>query len=160
VVYVFLTPGNPMHASWENTVIGRARLEEAALRLETNSRERADTLRARVEAACGGLLRHRVREHADPLSPPRLRAAASSPPAPPPPEAEQLVLEFKRRHYADWLDHALPALGGQSPREAVRTAQGRNAVDVLLKDMENREQRGPGTQAFDFADLRRELGLE
>ena len=158
-VYVFLTPGNAMHASWENTVIGRACLEEAALRLETNSRERADALRARVEAACGGLLRHRAREHADPLSP-RVRAPRrDSPPGPPPPEAESLLLDFKRRHYAEWPDQPLPALGGLSPREALRTARGREVVDLLLKHMENLERRSSGESAFDFGPLRRRLGL-
>jgi hypothetical protein len=159
-VYVFSVAGNRMHASWDNTLIGRASLSGAALRLETNSRERADALRARVEAACDGLLRHRAREHADPLSPPVRAARRDVPPEPPPPEAQQLLLDFKRRHYAEWLDHALPALGGQSPREAVRTAQGRDAVDVLLKDMENHEQRHAGPDAFDFAEFRRKLGLE
>jgi hypothetical protein len=159
-VYVFLTPGNARHSTWENTLIGRARLSDAALRLETNSRERADALRARVDAACGGLLRHRAREHTDPLSP----AVAAGPPGPlaeaPPPEAELLLLDFKRRHYAEWLDQAIPALGGLSPREAVRTAQGRGAVDVLLKDMENHEHRAAGQDAFDFSSLRRELRLD
>lgn len=159
-VYVFSTPSNRMHASWETTLIGRACLERAGLRVETNSRERADTLRARVEAACGGLLRHRAREHVDPLSPPVQAAVSDVPPPPPPPEAEQLLLDFKRRHYAQWLDQALPALGGRSPREAVRTAQGRDAVDVLLKDMENHEQRHSGPDAFDFGVLRQKLGLE
>lgn len=160
-VYVFASPGNRMHASWENTLIGRVCVEGAALRLETNSRERADALRARVESACEGLLRHRIREHSDPLSPPVRSAAASAPPdEPPPPEAEQFILEFKRRHYAEWPDEALPALGGQSPREAVRTARGRDAVDVLLKDMENHEQRSSGQNAFDFSELRRELRLD
>ncbi|MEN8182082.1 MAG: SEC-C domain-containing protein [Myxococcota bacterium] len=159
-VYVFLTPGNPLHAAWENTVIGRALLSDATLRLETNSRERADALRGRVEAACGGLIRHRAREHADPLSPAVAAATPDLPPEAPPPEAAQLLLDFKRRHYAEWLDQALPALGGQSPREAVRTAQGRNAVDVLLKDMENHEHRASGQDAFDFRALRRELRLE
>ena len=43
-------------------------------------------------------------------------------------------------------------------REAVRTAAGRAAVDNLLKQMENQEQRAPGA-AFDFTELRREPGL-
>ena len=161
-VFVFSEQGNRMHASWDNTLVGRACLSDAGLRLETNSRERADALRARVEAACGELLRHRAREHSDPLSPP-VRAAANTArdgsSEPPPPEARQLMLDFKRRHYAEWLDHALPALDGQSPREAVRTAQGRDAVDLLLKDMENHERRHAGPAAFDFAELRQELGL-
>ena len=45
-VYVFLRPA----ASGEHLVIGQARLSDAALALETNSRERADALRERVEA--------------------------------------------------------------------------------------------------------------
>jgi len=158
--YSFLVPGNRMHASWENTVIGRAQLSETALQLETNSRERADSLRSRVEEACGGLLRHRAREHADPMSPAVAAAAKRSAPEPPPPEAEQIVLEFKQRHYADWIDQPLPALGGKTPREAAGTAQGRAAVDVLLKDMENHEQRSAGGSAFDFSGIRRELRLE
>jgi hypothetical protein len=66
----------------------------------------------------------------------------------------------RRRHYADWLDHPLPALAGKTPREAARTAQGRSAVDVLLKDMENHEQRSTRDAAFDFSTQRRELGLD
>ena len=115
LVYVFMTPGNPMHASWETTLIGRAWFAGRALRLESNSVERADALRARVEAACGDLLRHRAREHADPMSPAVTAAAPDSAPEPPPPEAEQLFLEFKQRHYQDWIDQPLPALGGKTP---------------------------------------------
>lgn len=158
--YVFLEPGNPLHTSWENTLVGRAQLDKDGLRVETNSIRRADALRARVEEACGSRIRHRVREHSDPASPSFAKRAAGPPPEPPPPEAEQLLLEFKRRHYADWLDAALPALSGQSPREAVQTAQGRSAVDVLLKDMENQEHRFSSENGFDFGQLRRELGLE
>lgn len=141
-------------------MIGRACLSDAAFRLETNSRERADVLRGRVEAACGGLLRHRVREHADPLSPGVRAAPRASPPEAPSPEAQQLLLDFKRRYYTDWLDQGLPALGGLTPREAVGTARGRGAVDVLLKEMENHEQRSAGLDAFDFTHLRRELRLD
>ena len=95
-----------------------------------------------------------------PLSPAVAESASASSTVPDSPEAAQLVLDFKRRHYADWLDTAIPALGGQTPREAMRTAKGREAVDVLLKDMENLEQRVPAGSAFDFSALRRELGLE
>jgi len=70
-----------------------------------------------------------------------------------------LLRDLERRHYADWLDQSIPALSGRTPREAVRSAAGRDAVDALLKDMENHEQRLADGAAFDFADLRRELGL-
>jgi hypothetical protein len=139
--YGFLRPGNRMHRSWDNTIVGSAWISGQALRVETNSRERADALRERIEAACGDRIRHRAREHADPLSATAPRGRRDHAPEPPPPEAEQLLLELQQRHYADWLDQPLPALRGKTPREAARTAQGRSAVDVLLKDMENREQR-------------------
>ncbi len=159
-VYSFVRPGNALHKSWDNTVIGHARISGTALLLETNSRERADALRARVEAACGEQIRHRAREHADPLSPRAAPAHRRTPPEPSGPEVEELLREWKRRYYTDWLDEALPALGGKTPREAARTAQGRNAVDVLLKDMENHEQRSAPGAAFDFSELRRALRLE
>ncbi|MCH7664514.1 MAG: SEC-C domain-containing protein [Acidobacteria bacterium] len=159
-VYVFLRPGNAQHADWDNTVVGHARLSDTALQLETNSRVRADALRERVENACGDLIRHRAREHTDPLSAKAAPAERDPAPGPTGPEVEQLLLKFKQRHYADWADQPLPALDGKTPREAVRTAQGKAAVDVLLKDMENREQRSAGGAAFDFSVLRRELRLE
>jgi len=161
-VYVFLRSGNALHKSWENTVVGHGKLLATSLQLETNSKSRADVLRARVEGVCGGLISHRAREHADPVSDKASlsvtgRDKASEPPSP---EAEQLVLEFKRRHYADWPDHPLPALDGKTPREAVQTVGGRGAVDVLLKEMENLEQRAREGASFDFSLVRSELGLE
>jgi len=159
-VYTFLRPGNPMHANWENTLIGRAQLSGSRLRLETNSRERADALRERIEAACGDRIRYRVREHTDPLSPKAALALGDTPPEPTPPEVEQMLLEFKEQHYADWVDQPLSALGDKTPRETARTARGRSAVDVLLKDMENHERRSDGGAAFDFGKIRRELRLE
>ncbi len=159
-VYVFLRSGNQQHSDWESTVLGQARVSDTTLRLESNSRQRADALRRSVEAACGERIKHRAREHADPLS----SKAETIPPdpvdEPPTPEERQLFLDFKERHYDDWLDQPLPALEGKTPREAVRTKKGRASVDVLLKDMENNEQRWQSTTAFDFSDIRRKLGIE
>jgi hypothetical protein len=158
-VFAFLRPGSPPDPGFGDTLVGRARVSDTALRLETNSRERADALRARVEAACGERIRHRVREHADPLSSKAPRPAPG--PAPePPPDAQELLLAVKRRYYAEWPDQPLPALGGQTPRAAARTARGRDAVDVLLKEMENLEHRSAGGAVFDFSEIRRALGLE
>ena len=159
--YVFLPPpaaGLPQ--SRQDTIIGHARVTDTSPRLDTNSRERADALRARVEAACGGHIRFQAREHAGPTSDaaPLLPAAPAGGPGAEPPE--EVLQEFKRRHYPEWPDHPLPALNGASPREAVRTAAGRDAVDTLLKEMENHEQRTAPRSAFDFSVLRGDLGIE
>jgi len=160
--YVFLRPKNRVHPDWENTVIGRALFAGGSMTLETNSRERADALRARLEAAFGKRIRHRDRMHHDLLSAGAGKGVSGPAPVPnpPSPEMEQLALEYKQRHYADWVDHPLPALEGKTPREAVRSPQGRTAVDVLLKDMENREQRSSQGPPFDFGEIRRRLGLK
>ena len=67
---------------------------------------------------------------------------------------------WKERHYAGWLDLPLPALCGMTPREAVRTKEGKDRVDVLLKDLENHECRLPEEERFSFSGMRRELGLD
>ena len=156
--FVFVVAGNRKHRSWDNTIVGHAEMSEARLRLETNSRKRADALRERVEAACGRLIRHRTREHADPLSDKAPRADRQ--PQSASPEHAQLVLDFKAAHYRAWLDEALPALAGKTPREAARSASGRSSLDVLLKEMENQEARVDRGEAFDFSVIRRELGLD
>jgi hypothetical protein len=158
--YVFLRPGNTMHAHWETTVIGQARLSGPKLRIETNSRERADALRRRIETACGDRIRHRVREHTDPVSPKAAHTLGDASSETASPEADRILLDYKERHYADWIDQPLPALGGKTPREMARSARGRPAVDVLLKHMENHERRSGGDAAFDFRKIRRELKLE
>ena len=61
---------------------------------------------------------------------------------------------------ASWVDEALPALGGQTPRQAVQTRDGRTEVDLLLKDFEHHEAAEPAAQRFDFSGLRAELGLD
>jgi hypothetical protein len=158
-MYVFLRPEGA--AGGEGiTVVGQAVLSKMKLMLETSSRERADTLRGRVEAACGGRIRHRAREHQDPLSSKAAAEGGGREPEPLRPEEARVIRRIKELQYATWLDDALPALGGKTPREAVRSARGREAVDVVLKDMENLEHRFHGEAAFDFASIRRELKLD
>ena len=66
------------------------------------------------------------------------------------------------QHYRGWPDTKLPALQGQTPRQAVRTAKGRATVSLILKDIENCEDRKrlAGESFYDVAELRAELGLD
>ena len=68
--------------------------------------------------------------------------------------------ELKAGHYAEWVDQPLPALGGQTPRQAMRTKRGREEVRILLKAIENYESRSPAATRFDFSALRTELRLD
>jgi SEC-C motif len=159
LVLKFLRPGNPRHASWENTVVGTVRLTDHALRIETNSVKRADLLRGRVEEACGARIRWRARDHADPEVMMRDAPKKRAPREERPPELSEVVRQVKAKHYASWLDTRIPALDGRTPRQAMKTARLRAKLDVLLKELEHNEMRQPAAERFDVASLRRELGL-
>ncbi|MBW2063943.1 MAG: hypothetical protein JRJ03_03300 [Deltaproteobacteria bacterium] len=162
--YLFIRPGSAVTRALENTIVGKARVLDGRLRLEANSVKRADLLRERIEAACGDLIHHRIREHSDPLA--SLRAHENRPDANsefseiPPVEAGRIAREFKEKHYAEWADSPLPGLGGKTPREMIQTKDGKGLVDLLLRELENHEARLPKDEQFDFSGIRRDLGLE
>lgn len=161
--YVFLRAGNTRHKQWQSTVVGRAWFSKRELLVETNSTKRANALRAQLEAACGDRIRYQLREQSDPLSK-KAKKSARAPHGfasePLEPEEGEATREFLKQHYRGWLDSAIPALGGLTPREAVRTKGGREAVDLLLKDLENHDMRRPGRGAGMVPWLRQQLGLE
>ena len=39
-------------------------------------------------------------------------------------------------HWEGWVDDKIPALGGLTPREAVKTSDGRESVEALLQSAE------------------------
>jgi hypothetical protein len=134
------------------------------LRLSCNSRRRLGIGRQLVEKHGGEFVRHLgdTFESVDDLK----RRVAVEQPRPAPnridPEIERKLIEkVKSEHYARWVDEPLPALDGQTPREAVRSEVGRRAVEDLLRALENREERErrKGRAAFDCSHLRRSLGL-
>lgn len=159
--YTFLREGNAQHASWDNTVLGTARVSDGALRLETNSVERADLLARRLRESLGGLLREGLRDLTDPE--PLLRQMVQerdrAVDEPTPREAEPILREWKQRHYSGWADERLPALDGQTPREAVRMPRGREQVEILIRQLENAEAREPEGTRFDVSAIRIALGL-
>lgn len=142
-----------MHKSWENTILGRLVIETGAIRIESNSRERADGLRARFERLCSGLVVHRIREHADPMSSPNMarRPAEESDQLDPTqnPEAAEALRELKRQHHASWLDQEIPAPDGNTPRAAAKLPALRNELGLLLKDIERTESLAPEEARFD-----------
>ena len=126
----------------------------------------ADEARQWLEKIAGAAIRFKTREIVDPMSPKAMEAARRKSPAEPdiPPELKaQVEREFLRRHYERWPDEPVPALGGKTPKAAVRTKKGRQAVIELLKCFEIHEARKAsreGGEPFDFGFLWKRLGLE
>lgn len=79
----------------------------------------------------------------------------------PPALARQLAHAQLDRHYRDTLDQPIPALGDKTPRQAVRSAEGKKAVIDWLKTIENRSARQTGSPVadYDFSWMWDELGL-
>ncbi len=157
----------------QDVMVGRLRVDERSLSIETNSVRRADELRDRVQASLGDLIRQRRRRRRDAQrmiervwerEPSERRASAASARAQDDlrdrPEVQQALREMKERHYADWADQPLPALEGKTAREAMRSRAGRERVDALLKDIEYHEASLPAGERFDVSVLRRAVGLE
>lgn len=70
------------------------------------------------------------------------------------------------RHYSNWIDEKIPALGNISPREAMGSPQSRRDLIDLLKELENQKERAVrrGVKNADILGfpaemIRRELGL-
>jgi hypothetical protein len=80
----------------------------------------------------------------------------------PPEVRNKLITEVLEQHTAKWPDTAIPALDGQTPRQAVKTAAGKLKVAALLRDFENIEahKRQTSEPYSDVARLRAELGLK
>jgi hypothetical protein len=154
-VFVILQEGNRIHADWENTIIAHVQVSESGLLASTNSVSRADVIRARIEGACGSLVSAGPRSHTDPASARHEPSEGRTPT----PDEQVLVLELKERHYAQWLNDPIPALGGRTPYEAARTKSGRERLTTILDDMEITESHAPAGARFDVDKLRRALGL-
>jgi SEC-C motif-containing protein len=157
-------------AAMQNTVLGSIRVEAGRLSAEVNSAKRAAALRALIEQRLpeARMLPSVVQSSYAMIEEAHARAVAGGPL---PREAEQERLmampevqaalrETLRRHYRSWPDEQLPALGGRTPREAVQDAEGREAVQALLRQFERDMAReDPALNAGIVDELRATLGL-
>jgi hypothetical protein len=148
-------------------LLGNIAISNGQLSLEANSRERLERGKALLAGAAGPkMLRHKRDEHTTQRELKRSAAAQGSTKpskrAEIPPEIQrQAITQYMEKHYAEWPDMELPALGGKTPRQAVQTADGRREVIMLLRDFENGEERKRKAEpSYDIGRLRAELGIE
>jgi len=143
--------------SWSDSILASVEVAANRLVVHTNSIKRADKVRRRIERVIAGVGKHQSRTHEDPLS--AAHDDDSLEVSAPDPEESAIVAEYKRKYYDQWLDDPLPALGGRTPREMVKTSEGRVLVDALIAEMEVHELRSPRGEQFDFRRTRKALGL-
>ncbi len=161
----WLGRGNKQMKSWENTVLGRLYFEKNELRAEVNSKARAERLKALLEKRLGALGKWTRTVEVD-LEEALNKATASHPEQErleeailEDPEARAELFKALQRQYEHWIDQKIPALGGKTPRKAVKDIDGRAKVQALLKAMEQEPPGGPPGFKPDVGPIRRALGL-
>ncbi|MHB8874527.1 MAG: hypothetical protein ACYC8T_12635, partial [Myxococcaceae bacterium] len=152
-------------------VLGTLQHREASLLLETNSVRRAERGRSLLESLAAGAVRHRSTTHQDMArlvkervksgkgkDLPRQEPANQLPPG----VAEALALNHYARHYRAWVDEAIPALEGKTPREAAKEPALREKLADLIRGLEGmyQGQLEAGAPAYDPSWMWRELGFE
>jgi|GEM_PF-1001571 len=149
------------------TIRGTFRIEGGFLVAETNSRERAAWFREKLKKHLGELIAYdgtRWREMTDlpemsgeeRAEDARKREELNSRP-----EIQAAIRKHYEHHYfTKWPNEKVPALGGRTPVNAVKTEAGRRKVEALIEDFERRQDAMPPSQPrIDFDRLRRILGL-
>lgn len=117
-----------------NTILGELERVADELLVHVNSEARLAAVRDWVEAV-GGVTFVRAREEAMPddvLGAGGRRSLAAREIEPSGEELAHFQEMFENR-CMQWLDEEIPALGGRTPREAVRDAEGRKAVLRLIR---------------------------
>ncbi len=145
--------GHKASSEMPNTILGRIMIDGHRLTAEVNSAERAEALRHEIDVRLGDGGRFRVDEIQDLDS--MMKGAAGSAERKNSkkdeelmqlPEVQEQLAGIIHRHWESWVDQNIPALGGKSPRDAVKTVDGRESVEALLQDADRDRGQDPFTK--------------
>jgi len=164
--------GHRVSRALDNTILGRIVINNRKLTIEVNSQARAEAIRKEIESRLGKHARYKTTEIQAPQA---MLAEGESGKGDDLenemgqdelmqiPEVREQLRKMLTAHWEDWVDQKIPALGGKTPRQAVKTPDGRESVEALLLDAERHmahdEKMGDiGLTAI--KDVRRCLGLD
>jgi len=155
----------------DNTVLGRIVINNQKMTVEVNSEVRAKVISAEIDNRLGKHARYKTTEIQSPESIPakekiaegrNLEKEMSHDKLMQLPEVHDKVANILTAHWEDWINQKIPALGGITPREAVKNPDGRESVKALLLDAER--HMADDEQMCDISldaikNTRRQLGL-
>lgn len=164
----WIKAGNRKHKDWDNTTLGALRLDGSSLVVEVNSARRRRRIEKEIAKYLGPaatLVDTTITDLAEELE--RRRESRSRVPrhlvtpadSPQSPELEAIETGLARKHWDAWLDTKVPALGNRTPRQAARTASGRERLEALLADYSQKSVSSRNAFGPDIGMLKRKLGL-
>lgn len=167
--FPWLKAGNTVHKGWENTVMGHLFIKKDRLTLETNSQERGKKGEKLLKNYLGTALvfQKAITEPPEkklgslPLSRTgQIKQQPMSKELLESPEARVQIKAMVQAHWKQWLDQPIPGLQNKTPRQAAKTAQGRERLDVLLFQLDSQNQSAPDELLkVDIHYLKNQLGL-
>jgi hypothetical protein len=138
-------------------------LKRDSLVAQCTSAKRAETLRAILEKMFGAVIDYRTTIH---KSVEKRTETASSGGNAEPSAGGVIGRETGLRQFDNWIDEKIPSIGNITPREAVKTPDGKRRLIDLLKEFENQNEhamrrglKSPDAIFFPVDKIRKELGL-
>ncbi|MEA3280152.1 MAG: hypothetical protein U9Q38_06095, partial [Thermodesulfobacteriota bacterium] len=164
--------GYKASSALDNTILGRIIINNRKLTIEVNSEARAKAIRKEVKTRLGKYATYKTTEIQSHESIPAKEKIAEGRNLEKEmghdklmqiPEVRDKMAKVLTAHWEDWINQKIPALGGITPRQAVKTNDGRESVEALLLDAE-RYMAGDeqmGDVSLDAIKVtRRRLGLD
>ncbi|MBI3212095.1 MAG: SEC-C domain-containing protein [Simkania negevensis] len=138
-------------------ILGDIKIKGSKLTIQVNSIERSKKMQQEIEKRLPEAIFEK--EDRKPLDLENVRKKKLSAPSQPTAMEKEVMRAFLENHYQSWLDTPLPALNGKTPRQAAKTAEGRERLEFLLLDFEMSNQNQSRHLPIDVQTLRQELGL-
>jgi len=165
-------PGYKANKGLDNTILGRIMINQQRLAIDVNSKKRAKTAQNEVKTRLGDKARYLTTEIKSPKSLMGRQKRESSGQGTDQkmrqgellqlPEVREQIAGMLNAHWEGWPDQPVPGLGGMTPREAVKTPDGRESVEAILLDAERYAAADEAMAEFApsaIQDVRRRLGL-
>lgn len=171
IAFDWLKRGNRQMKSWDNTIMGKIKIEGFTLTAEANSERRAKRLRNEIEKRLGLAVTHKntvvepyekLLEKARNIDPAREAKHKKEQAELMKDPAVQAQLRKSIQKEVDlWISKKLPALGGLTPLQASKIPDGRELVESLIIDYERHvEEFFPKEVRPDLSHLRKRLKLD
>ncbi|MFQ5858534.1 MAG: antitoxin Xre/MbcA/ParS toxin-binding domain-containing protein [Anaerolineae bacterium] len=143
-------------------VLANLTLTPTTLEVEAMSQRRLNDCHQRLEHLLGDRI-HLVETKTKSMDQALREREPLAEPEEPPVLPPEVLAEMEEKMLRQWIDESIPALGGLTPREAVKTPEGRWRVLELIEDaerMQKRIKKTPGVFAPDYRKVKKMLGLE